>query len=209
MAEMIVVEGIEGAGKSTAIQAIEKVLRNQLGVVEIVKTREPGGTPIAEKLRDILKHGEGNDTLTTQTEVLLMYASRSQLLNSVIKPALSDGKWVISDRHNLSSIAYQGGGRGVDFNVLDMLSRFTMDDFSPSLTLYIDVSPELGLSRVSQRGKKDRIEKEDIVFFERVREVYLAFAEKDPNIITIDGRLSIEEVDSTICNEIVSWYEQR
>jgi dTMP kinase len=205
---MIVIEGIEGAGKSTAIESVMTTL-NSLGVNNIVKTREPGGTPIAELMRNLLKHGLEDEIPTVQTEVLMMYAARSQLLNNVIWPALKRGEWVVSDRHDLSSLAYQGGGRGIDKKVLETLSHFCVEGFKPSLTLFLDVNLEMSESRVVSRGKKDRIEKEERDFFKRVREAYLHYAENDPSIITIDANRSLSDVTKTIQLTIRQWYERR
>ncbi len=206
--EMIVIEGIEGAGKSTAMSVVNRVL-TELGVSELLHTREPGGTPIAEKLRTILKQGSQDERIVVQTEVLLMYASRAQLLNNVILPALEKGVWVVSDRYDLSSFAYQGGGRQVSLDVIETLSDFCLQGFKPSLTLYIDVTPELSMQRVAMRGGKDRIESEDIEFFERVRSVYLEFAKHSSSIKTIDGSLPLDAVEQAIEQEIRQWYAQR
>lgn len=206
--EMIVIEGIEGAGKSTAIACVKKTLMS-LGVEKIVLTREPGGTPIAESLRSILKHGMQDELPTLQTEVLLMYAARSQLLNSVIWPAINKGEWVVADRHDLSSFTYQGAGRGADLKVINALSTFCVQGFEPSLTLYLDVNPTLSMSRVTKRGEKDRFEKEKTDFFMRVRDAYLAYAKEDSTIVTIDASQSLDAVSDNIENEIKKWYESR
>ena len=183
--QFIVVEGIEGAGKSSAISVIKQVLSKHN--IEFINTREPGGTPLAESLRDIVKSAEHDEILTEETELLLMYASRSQLLANRILPALEKGIWVIGDRHDLSSRAYQGGGRGFDDELMDTIAKVTMKDFKPQLTLYLDISPELGLSRAQARGELDRIELEKIEFFHRVRNKYLEIALADDNIQIVDA----------------------
>lgn len=183
--QFIVVEGIEGAGKSSAISVIKQVLSEHN--IEFINTREPGGTPLAESLRDIVKSANHEETLTQETELLLMYASRSQLLANRILPALDKGVWVIGDRHDLSSRAYQGGGRGFDDELMDTIAKVTMKDFTPQLTLYLDISPELGLSRAQARGELDRIELEKIEFFHRVRNKYLEIALADDNIKIVDA----------------------
>ncbi|NQZ23788.1 MAG: dTMP kinase [Colwellia sp.] len=183
--QFIVVEGIEGAGKSSAISVIEQVLSKHN--IKFINTREPGGTPLAESLREIVKSADHDEILTEETELLLMYASRSQLLTNRILPALEKGIWVIGDRHDLSSRAYQGGGRGFDDELMDTIAKVTMKDFTPQLTLYLDISPELGLSRAQARGELDRIELEKIEFFHRVRNKYLEIALADDNIKIVDA----------------------
>ncbi len=194
--QFIVVEGIEGAGKSSAISVIKQVLAKHN--IEFISTREPGGTPLAESLRDIVKSAEHEEILTQETELLLMYASRSQLLANRILPALEKGIWVIGDRHDLSSRAYQGGGRGFDDELMDTIAKVTMKDFKPQLTLYLDISPELGLSRAQARGELDRIELEKIEFFHRVRNKYLEIALADDNIQIVDASEPMTSVHENI-----------
>ena len=131
--KFIVVEGIEGAGKSSAINVIEAVLQKHN--IAFIKTREPGGTPLAEALRDIVKSASHDEELTQETELFLMYASRSQLMANRILPALAQGTWVIGDRHDLSSRAYQGGGRQFDDKVMNAIADVTLKGFTPDLTL--------------------------------------------------------------------------
>ncbi len=201
--KFIVVEGIEGAGKSTAIKIIEDVLNQNH--IDYIKTREPGGTPLAESLRDIVKSASHEETLTEETELLLMYASRSQLLNNRIYPALESGIWVIGDRHDLSSRAYQGGGRNFDDNVMDAIANVTLKGFKPDLTLYLDLAPEIGLSRAQARGELDRIELEKIDFFHRVRNKYKALAALDEKIITVDASQVISDVHLNIQKALESF----
>jgi dTMP kinase len=198
--KFIVVEGIEGAGKSSAIAVIENMLKQQS--ITYIKTREPGGTPLAESLRDIVKSAEHEEELTQETELLLMYASRSQLLANRILPALSQGKWVIGDRHDLSSRAYQGGGRNFNDEVMNAIAEVTLKGFKPDLTLYLDIEPELGLSRAKARGELDRIELEKIDFFQRVRDKYCQIAQQDTSIITIDASLEMKAVHDDIRHAI-------
>jgi len=198
--KFIVVEGIEGAGKSSAITVIEKILEQQK--ISYIKTREPGGTPLAESLREIVKSAAHEEELTQETELLLMYASRSQLLANRILPALAKGQWVIGDRHDLSSRAYQGGGRNFNDDVMHAIADVTLKGFSPDLTLYLDIEPELGLSRATARGELDRIELEKIEFFHRVRDKYRQIAEQDKSIITIDAGQEIKAVHNDISDAI-------
>ncbi|QDP01139.1 dTMP kinase [Thalassotalea sp. PS06] len=194
--KFIVIEGIEGAGKSSAIAIVEKLLAAQ--GINFVKTREPGGTPLAESLRTLVKSPDLQESLTPECELLLMYASRSQLVHNVIKPALNDGKWVIGDRHDLSSRAYQGGGRNMDDAILDSLADITLKGFKPDLTLYLDIDPKIGLQRAANRGELDRIEQEKIDFFYRVRDKYKSFAERDDSILVIDASQDMAKVHADI-----------
>lgn len=138
--KFIVIEGLEGAGKTTTRDTVVAVLRAQ-GINDIVFTREPGGTPLAEKLRDLIKQGIDGEVLTDKAEVLMLYAARVQLVENVIKPALARGSWVVGDRHDLSSQAYQGGGRGIDSQLMASLRDTVLGEFRPDLTLYLDLPP--------------------------------------------------------------------
>lgn len=160
----IVIEGLEGAGKTTARNVVVDTLTS-LGVADMVFTREPGGTQLAEKLRSLVLDIKSVDdeVITDKAEVLMFYAARVQLVETVIKPALAEGKWVIGDRHDLSTQAYQGGGRGIDQTMLATLRDAVLGDFRPDLTLYLDVTPEVGLKRARARGELDRIEQESLI----------------------------------------------
>ena len=149
--KFIVIEGLEGAGKTTARQVIVDTLREN-GITDLVYTREPGGTPLAEKLRTLIKDGIDGETVTDKAEVLMLYAARIQLVDNVIKPALARGQWVIGDRHDLSSQAYQGGGRGIDRKLMESLRDTVLGDFYPDFTLYLDLPPETGLARARRRA---------------------------------------------------------
>ena len=195
-AKFIVIEGLEGAGKSTAVSHVESWLRQQ-GISQIEKTREPGGTPLAERMRAIVKEIH-DEPLTIQAELLLMYAARVQLVETRIKPALQQGTWVIGDRHDLSSLAYQGGGRGIDELLIRQIKQAVLGDFSPDLTLYLDIDPAIGLARARARGELDRIELEQQAFFERTRMRYLALARHDPRIHVIDASQNEAQVAQAI-----------
>ncbi|TPH16214.1 dTMP kinase [Litorilituus lipolyticus] len=203
--KFIVIEGMEGAGKSTAITVVEDFLKQSN--IPFINTREPGGTPLAESLRSIVKSVEHEETLTQETELLLMYASRSQLLANKILPALEKGEWVIGDRHDLSSKAYQGGGRNFDDAVMKAIADVTLKGFKPDLTLYLDISPQIGLSRAKARGELDRIELEKIDFFDRVRNKYLELASKDDSIITIDASQSMPMVHQKIAEALAAFFK--
>ncbi|SEL06939.1 thymidylate kinase [Colwellia chukchiensis] len=205
--KFIVVEGIEGAGKSSAIGVIEQVLE-QHGIA-FIKTREPGGTPLAEALRDIVKSASHEEQLTQETELLLMYASRSQLLANRILPALANGHWVIGDRHDLSSRAYQGGGRQFDDAVMNAIADVTLKGFTPDLTLYLDIAPELGLARAQARGELDRIELEELAFFQRVRDKYLSLANASPRTCIIDASQDMAQVHSEVKKAVSAYISQQ
>ncbi|MFS1563474.1 MAG: dTMP kinase [Candidatus Arsenophonus phytopathogenicus] len=200
----IVIEGLEGAGKTTAIKTVVETLA-KVGITEIDFTREPGGTPLAEKLRQLIKHGIAEEKVTDKAELLMLYAARIQLIENVIKPALAKGRWVIGDRHDLSSQAYQGGGRGLSAELMQVLRNTVLDNFRPDLTLYLDIDPILGLQRARDRGELDRIEKESLDFFKRTRQRYLELAAEDDTIITIDANKSLDEVQKTIRQTLSNW----
>ncbi|WP_321146392.1 dTMP kinase [Providencia alcalifaciens] len=202
--QFIVIEGLEGAGKTTAINTVVDTLK-QAGIYDMVFTREPGGTPLAEKLRELIKQGIEGDRVTDKAELLMLYAARVQLVDTVIKPALSAGKWVIGDRHDLSSQAYQGGGREIDRHLMASLRDLVLGEFKPALTLYLDLPPELGLQRARSRGELDRIEKESLAFFERTRARYLELAAADDTILTIDASQNIEQVQADIRSTLLTW----
>ncbi|WFQ80144.1 dTMP kinase [Xenorhabdus sp. SF857] len=202
--KFIVIEGLEGAGKTTAIQTVVETLKQQ-GISDLALTREPGGTPLAEKLRELIKQGVEGESLTDKAELLMLYAARVQLVENIIKPALVKGTWVIGDRHDLSSQAYQGGGRGLDQHLMASLRSAALGDFSPDLTLYLDVPPEVGLQRALERGELDRIEKESLDFFHRTRTKYLELMAKDDSIKKIDATQPLEKVQDDIRHTLLDW----
>lgn len=205
--KFVVVEGLEGAGKSTAIRTVKQAL-TELLAVEMIDTREPGGTPLGEALRNLVKHPEFEQPVCREAELLMIYASRVQLVEHVIKPALARGCWVIGDRHDLSSHAYQGGGRGIDLEHIQALRDMVLGDFYPNLTLYLDIDPKVGLQRARQRGELDRIEQEAIDFFLRSRQTYLDKAAACDNIVTIDAMQPLEAVQQDIRNTITDWVKR-
>ncbi len=176
-AKFITIEGIEGLGKSTITEYLQVLLAQQN--IDFVLTREPGGTLIAEEIRQVLlTHHE--EKMSSDTELLLMFAGRAQNIAQVILPALKRGQWVLSDRFTDASYAYQGGGRGISTQRIRQLEQWVQGDLQPDLTLLLDAPVEVGLQRLQSRGAKDRIELEGIAFFERTRAMYLQQAKKDP-----------------------------
>jgi dTMP kinase len=188
----ITLEGIEGAGKSTALKLLANILNK--ANKPVVETREPGGTPIAEAIRGLLL-AEHVEPMCQDTELLLMFASRAQHLNTVIKPALAAGHWVLCDRFTDASYAYQGGGRGIDEQRIAMLENWVQQGLQPDLTILMDIPVELGQSRIKQRGALDRIESEQQAFFQRIRACYLARAQRySARYRIVDARLPLLKV---------------
>lgn len=202
---LIVVEGLEGAGKSTAVKTLIKLL-NSYGL-NAITTREPGGTAVGELLRSIIKDPKYKETLDDRSELLLLYAARIQLVQEVIKPALAHGTWVIADRFELSSLAYQGGGRQLGDEIINTLSAFALNGFKPDLTLFLDLSPELGMQRALQRGAFDRIEQAGIDFFHRVHAAYLKSIADKPDTVIIDASQPLASVQRSIEQAISQFIE--
>lgn len=201
--KFIVIEGLEGAGKSTAHASVVQVLK-ELGVQDVLFTREPGGTPLAEKLRQLIKH-ETEEPVTDKAELLMLYAARIQLVENVIKPALAQGKWVVGDRHDMSSQAYQGGGRQLDAQFMRTLKEGVLGDFEPDLTIYLDIDPAVGLTRARGRGELDRIEQMHFDFFHRTRARYLELVQNNPKAVIINAAQPIEQVQAEIESAVKDW----
>jgi dTMP kinase len=189
MSKFITFEGVDGAGKSTHLEWFANTLR-QRGL-HVVVTREPGGTPLGEQLRQILL----NQTMNIGTEAMLMFAARMEHIEQVIKPALRTGKWVISDRFSDASFAYQGGGRGLDWDKLSQLEQWVHPDLQPDLTLFFDVPVEVARRRLSNNISLDRFEQEQADFFERVRAGYHKRIQQNPQrYVVIDAAQDLDEV---------------
>lgn len=193
--QFIVIEGLEGAGKTTAISTVKHWLEQQGHAV--VQTREPGGTPLAEQIRTLVKSVQ-QEVVAPATELLLMYAARVQLVSTVIEPALAAGQWVLGDRHDLSSRAYQGGGRQIPDSLIDSIRLAVLGELKPALTLYLDIDPAIGLERARARGELDRIEQEQLAFFQRTRARYLQIAASEPGIVVIDASQPLPAVQQAL-----------
>jgi len=192
----ITIEGGEGVGKSTNIEFIQQVLAAQN--VDAIVTREPGGTPLAEEIREVLiKNRE--EQVVSETELLLMFAARAQHLHQKILPALERGTYVISDRFTDATYAYQSGGRGVPAEKVALLENFVQGDIRPDLTLLLDAPIEIGMARAKNRGALDRFEEEQAEFFNSVRNNYLERAKAEPGRFKIiDATQSLEAVQADI-----------
>ncbi len=199
-------EGSEGAGKSTALTYIEDTLRSFDIVLKV--TREPGGTAFGEKLRALLLD-HNNDQISDDTELLLMFAARAQHLAQLIEPSLNQGQWVLCDRFTDATYAYQGGGRGISMQRIAQLEQWVQGDLRPDLTVLLDVPVEVGMQRVETRGDRDRFEREQLDFFNRVRQTYLSRASQFPQQFQIvDASQSLEQVQQQITQILTSFINQ-
>ena len=187
--KFITFEGTEGVGKSTQIQLLENYLKTKN--ISCIVTREPGGTKLGERVREILLDNDGVE-MDPMTELLLMFSARAQHLNEVIYPALKVNTWVLCDRFTDASYAYQGGGRGLSFPVINRIENTVQNQFRPDLTILLSGDIQEGMRRVSKRGEKDRFEQEHLAFFERVRSSYLKLAKANPE------RFSVVDADQKI-----------
>ncbi|MDP1679024.1 MAG: dTMP kinase [Candidatus Nitrotoga sp.] len=192
-AKFITFEGVDGAGKSTHLTWFAEALRKR--GKEVLVTREPGGTPLGECLRDILL----NQPMHAETEALLMFAARFEHIEQVIKPALQRGAWVVSDRFSDASFAYQGGGRGMNVAKLEQLECWVHENFQPDLTLLFDLPIEVARQRLSKNTTLDRFEQEKDSFFEKVRQAYLERRKKHPDrFVLIDAAQTPEQVKANL-----------
>ena len=194
--KFITLEGSEGVGKTTSLNYIKRHIESQGHTV--LTTREPGGTPLAEEIRDLLLN-KRDEKVEEDTELLLMFAARCQHVSQVIEPALARGNWVICDRFVDASYAYQGGGRGIDFSKIQQIEEFCLGDFKSDLTILLDMSVEEGMERTRKRGEADRFESEKIDFYQRIRDAYLSRAKSDPNRVkVVNAQPSIEQVQASL-----------
>lgn len=194
--KFITIEGGEGAGKSTSLAFIEQYLREKQ--IPVLMTREPGGTDLSERIRDILLDKSVTD-MHSDTELLLMFAARAQHLAQLIIPTLQQGTWVVCDRFTDATYAYQGGGRGIDTQRIAALETWVQGALRPDLTVIFDLPVEVGMARAGQRSEPDRFEQESLNFFQRVRDAYLARAKNAPErYAIIDAAPAIEQVQTSL-----------
>ncbi|WP_201258768.1 dTMP kinase [Candidatus Thiodiazotropha endoloripes] len=202
----ITVEGGEGAGKSSNLDYIRNLLSS--AGKQVVFTREPGGTPLGEAIRDLLL-GHQHTGMADDTELLLMFAARAEHLQQKIKPALQQGQWVLCDRFTDASYAYQGAGRGLASDRIASLEQFVQGELRPDLTLLLDLPVEQGLARAGQRSEPDRFEKQEMSFFEKVRAGYLEIASREPHRVKIiDASKPLETVQQQIDHVVTAFLEQ-
>jgi len=204
--KFISIEGIEGAGKSTQLTFIENYLKQQ--GINVIVTREPGGTALGEQIRELLLSPR-DDGMAVDTELLLMFAARAEHIEQVIKPAIQRGDWVISDRFVDATFAYQGGGRGISTERIKQISDWTLRDLQTDVTFLFDLPVELGQQRViSRKGDIDRFEQEKADFFQKIRDCYLQRSQQEPQRIkVIDASKSINDIEiqlSTILDQLIS-----
>lgn len=205
--KFITIEGTEGVGKTTNIEFIQTWLNQQQ--VDFVTTREPGGTPLAEQIRELLLTPR-DEKVCNSAELLLMFAGRAQHLDQVIVPAVQSGLCVVCDRFTDATYAYQGFGRGMDSTLIAHLERLVQAELRPDLTLILDIPVEIGLQRASQRSAPDRFEREQTEFFERVRQGYLSIAANEPErCVVIDASQPLEDVQRDITTALKSFFMPR
>ncbi len=205
--KFITVEGIEGTGKSTNIEFLTSLIAAQ--GYEVHCTREPGGTPMAEKIRALLLE-HGHEPLPEIAELLLFFASRSLHLQNAIVPALEAGKWVICDRFTDASRAYQGSGRGLDLDRIERLAEWVQDGLEPDLTLLLDAPAEVGMQRAADRGEADRMDSEELAFYQRVRAGYLTLAAMHPErFVVVDASQPLDRVQGSIAEKMARFFSNK
>jgi len=208
----ITFEGGEGVGKSTNIQAVARYLESQGR--SVIVTREPGGTPIAEKIRNDLLKAHHEEPMSDMAELLLMFAARAQHVDAVIRPALARGDWVLCDRFTDSTIAYQGYGRGLGLEKIDQLKELAQGGLEPDLTLLLDAPVDVGMKRARARAQvlaeeTDRIEAEAISFFEKVRQGFLELSQRHSRFRVIDATAPLEQVTADVVALVVQELSQQ
>jgi dTMP kinase len=192
----ITIEGTEGVGKSTNVEFIRQYLADK--GIALRLTREPGGTPLAEEIRELLLKPR-DEVVCDDAEILLVFAARAQHVDQVIKPALENGEWVLSDRFTDATFAYQGAGRGISWNRIQQLEQYVLGDLRPDLTILLDIPVEVGMARVMQRGEPDRFEREKLDFFDKVRQGYHHRLRAEPDrFALIDASQSLKNVQQQI-----------
>ena len=202
--KFITIEGTEGVGKTTNMAFIEGWLEARK--LPYISTREPGGTPLAEQVRELLLAPRA-ELVCSASELLLMFAGRAQHIDQVIEPALAEGRWILCDRFTDATYAYQGAGRKMGSDLIAKLEILVQGSLRPDLTLILDIPVDIGLKRASARSDPDRFELEQVEFFERVRRGYLGIAEQDPDRCKlIDASQPLEQVQSQIASVLETFY---
>ncbi|WP_444957913.1 dTMP kinase [Microbulbifer sp. ZKSA002] len=198
--KFITLEGVEGVGKSTNLLFITEWLKKHN--INFIQTREPGGTPLAEQLRELLL-AKRDESVDPTAELLMVFAARAQHLSQVILPALKRGDWVICDRFTDATYAYQGGGRRLDRQLIEQLEQTVQGDLRPDKVLLLDLDPEVGLKRAARTGEADRFESEHLEFFQRVRAAYRDRAEAAPaRYAVVDAGQSLEQVQMDLAKQL-------
>jgi len=204
--KFITVEGIEGTGKSTNIEYLTQLIEAQ-GLV-VMRTREPGGTPMAEGIRQLLLAND-QEPVPEIAELLLFFASRSLHLQNAIIPALNRGEWVVCDRFTDASRAYQGSGRGLDMDRIEHLAEWVQGGVEPDLTILLDAPAELGMERAAARGNADRMDSQTLAFYQRVRSGYLVLAKRHPErFVVIDASRTLDQVRASIATELRPLFDE-
>lgn len=204
--KFITVEGIEGTGKSTNIDFLTSLI--EASGFEVVRTREPGGTPMAEKIRQLLLDHD-QEPLPEIAELLLFFASRSLHLQNAIVPALKEGKWVICDRFTDASRAYQGSGRGLDLDRIERLAEWVQEGLEPDMTILLDAPAEIGMQRAVARGDADRMDSQELSFYRRVRSGYLTLANAHPDrFAVVDASQPLDQVQASIAVEVSRFFNE-
>ncbi len=197
---LITLEGLEGVGKSTNMEFIQRILRE--AGIDVDVTREPGGTPLAEKIRELVLD-TADEPLPDLCELLLIFAARSAHLENRIRPALDHGRWVLCDRFTDATYAYQGGGRGLPLEIIARLEDLVQSGLQPDLTILLDTPVEIGLERIRERGGTDRFESQRLEFFQRAREVYLSRAQQEPErCVVVDASRPLAQVQNDLAKVI-------
>ena len=201
--KFVTIEGLEGAGKSTQIENLQEYLRSKQ--IDFILTREPGGTLYAEKIRKLLLEIT-DESLDPIAELLLIFAARAQHLEKLIKPTLASGTWVVCDRFTDATYAYQGGGRSLGTDAVAKLEDFVQGAMRPDLTILLDLEPEIGLARATERGELDRFETEQLDFFNRVRAAYHQRVKERPDsYIVVDSSGDIDSVRGRLIEQFDTW----
>ncbi len=205
--QFITLEGCEGVGKSTNLEFIAQCLKKH--GIDVVLTREPGGTPLAEEIRELVLANR-DEPVDAKAELLLIFAARAQHIAQVIKPNLDAGRWVLSDRFTDATYAYQGWGRHLSLDLISQLESLVQGDLRPDLTVLLDIDVEIGLQRAGERGELDRFESEQRQFFEAVRQAYLQRAQQEPTRFAIvDAAPPLEQVQAKLAEKIEKFINDR